>query len=116
MKNLNNDVNRPEDTNMFTVRIFSNPLPVAVHCGYLLFLLWAELAASMVLPTDTPEALRRSIIEDLQEALQVFSSSLSETVRRSHTKLTKRLFLQTCFRATAAVNSVQWRPCWISAF
>ncbi|AWP15883.1 Hypothetical protein SMAX5B_021720 [Scophthalmus maximus] len=55
-----------------------------VHCGYLILLflgLLAELAAGRALAEDTsstdPEL--QSVIEDLQAALQVYSSVLRET-------------------------------------
>ncbi|KAK2845209.1 hypothetical protein Q5P01_011868 [Channa striata] len=50
-----------------------------MHCGYLFILgLWVELAAGRVLPrgTATTDPDMQSIIEDLQEALQNYSSFL----------------------------------------
>ncbi|XP_044215397.1 uncharacterized protein LOC122987544 [Thunnus albacares] len=53
-----------------------------MHCGYLFFLLlglWAELFAGMALPTDLMYIEMQSVIEDLQAALNNYSSVLKET-------------------------------------
>lgn len=63
---------------------FTQSPPVAVHCGYLFILgLCAELAACRVLPRDTgnTDADMRSIMDDLLEALQKYSSVLRKMVR-----------------------------------
>ncbi|GLD68721.1 uncharacterized protein AKAME5_002003400 [Lates japonicus] len=72
----------------------------SVHCGYLFLLflgLWAELAAGRALstaaPSSDPEV--QSIIEDLQVALQNYSSVLKET------NSLKDLPVQPCTETTA---------------
>ncbi|KAK5873399.1 hypothetical protein PBY51_018443 [Eleginops maclovinus] len=57
-----------------------------VHCGYLFLLsvvLWAELAAGGALTTVSPDPYVESIAEDLQAALQNYSSTLSLTCNLS---------------------------------
>lgn len=75
---------------LFIFEVFSahwnkaSSLPAAVHCGYLSFLLlglWADLVAGMALPSDVTYTEMQSVIEDLQVALNNYSSSLRETVR-----------------------------------
>ena len=66
-----------------------NPLSVAVHCGYLFYLivvLWAELAAGRVIPTDPAVSDRLNTIKNLQKALCEYDSALHKAVRQS-TKL-----------------------------
>ncbi|KAI9532471.1 hypothetical protein NQZ68_031995 [Dissostichus eleginoides] len=53
-----------------------------MHCGYLFFLsvaLWAELAAGAPLTTVSSDPYEESIAEELQAALQKFSSALNDT-------------------------------------
>lgn len=58
-------------------------LVVPVHCGslfHLLLLLWAELAAGRVIPTDLTEMLQddmQSLLSSLQGALKQYNRSLS---------------------------------------
>ncbi|KAJ4928979.1 hypothetical protein JOQ06_004601, partial [Pogonophryne albipinna] len=57
-----------------------------LHCGYLFFLsvaLWAELVAGAPLTTVSSDPYVESIAEDLQAALQTFSSTLNGTCKLS---------------------------------
>lgn len=88
---------------------------VAVHSGYLFLLLqglWAELAAGSALLKDTtsPDTEMQSIIEDLQAALQSYSSVLKETVRHkaaqaSHqTPLKKTCIFEIVFPSLSVIS------------